>query len=225
MLIKGVDVLPHGLINNIPFKLGRKGEKLFSYISYLSERMDFFRNGQVGNPVLHLDVYGTIGTIFNMNITKISEYLKTLGDAAGKLPLYIEDPVDAGEKNRQIELLGKIRQELRHSGCKVKIVADEWCNTFDDIRDFTDAKCYDMVQIKTSDLGGINNIVESVLYCNKNQTESYQGGTCNETDISAKTSVHLALASRPERILVKPGMGFDEGFMIVSNEMNRAIEI
>ena len=55
--------------------------------------------------------------------------------------------------------------------------------------------------------------------------EAYQGGTCNETDISARSCVHVAMAGRPVRILAKPGMGFDEGFEIVKNEMSRTIAI
>jgi len=133
--------------------------------------------------------------------------------------------VDAGEKRHQIESLGKIKESLEGAGSRVKIVADEWCNTFEDIKDFTDAECCHMVQIKTPDLGSVNNIVESVLYCNRMGMESYQGGTCNETDISAKSCVHIGLAARPQRMLVKPGMGFDEGFTIVNNEMSRTIDI
>ena len=51
--------------------------------------------------------------------------------------------------------------------------------------------------------------------------EAYQGGTCNETEVSAQCCVHLAMAARPEVMLAKPGMGFDEGFTIVKNEQER----
>jgi methylaspartate ammonia-lyase len=82
-----------------------------------------------------------------------------------------------------------------------------------------------MVQIKTPDLGGIGNIVESVLYCKERGIGAYQGGTCNETDRSAQVCVHLAMATRPNQILAKPGMGVDEGYMIVHNEMQRIIAL
>ena len=55
------------------------------------------------------------------------------------------------------------------------------------------------------------------------QTGAYQGGTCNETDRSAQVCVHCAMATRPVQILAKPGMGVDEGYMIVYNEMQRII--
>ena len=78
-----------------------------------------------------------------------------------------------------------------------------------------------MVQIKTPDLGGINNTVDAVVYCKQHGMGAYQGGTCNETDISARACVHLAMATKPDLMLAKPGMGFDEGYTIVHNEMQR----
>ena len=80
-----------------------------------------------------------------------------------------------------------------------------------------------MVQIKTPDLGGINNTIEAVLYCKERGIGAYQGGTCNETDRSAQVCVQCAMATRPDQILAKPGMGVDEGYMIVYNEMQRIL--
>ena len=225
MLLKGVDALPHGLINNVPDKLGYKGEKLEEYIRWLVARVEKLRTRPDYKPSLHIDVYGTIGLIFDQDANRVADYIAGLEKAAGPLDLYIEGPVDAGSKDAQIEELGKITRRLKQLGSPIKLVADEWCNTYEDVVDFTDAQCCHMAQIKTPDLGGIHNIVESVLYCNRNNMEAYQGGTCNETDVSARTCVHLALAARPMRMLVKPGMGFDEGMNIVYNEMHRTLAL
>ncbi|HWQ09052.1 MAG TPA: enolase C-terminal domain-like protein, partial [Holophaga sp.] len=156
---------------------------------------------------------------------RIAAYLKSLEAPAGPFPLYIEGPVDMGEREAQMAALADIRRELEAVGSTVRIVADEWCNTYDDVVAFTDRKCCHMVQIKTPDLGSIHNIVESILYCKRHGMEAYQGGTCNETDLSAKACVHVALAARAERMLAKPGMGFDEGYMIVNNEMERTLSL
>ncbi|CNI91215.1 MULTISPECIES: methylaspartate ammonia-lyase [Yersinia] len=223
MILKGVDVLPHGLINNVDEKLGRNGEKLRDYVSWLAKRVTDLRTNSDYKPNLHIDVYGTIGLIFDMDPMRCAEYIASLQEQAGELDLYIEGPVDAGNKPDQIRLLTEITRNLEKLGSSVKIVADEWCNTYQDIIDFTDAGSCHMVQIKTPDLGSIHNIVDAVLYCNKKGMEAYQGGTCNETDISARTCVHVAIASRPMRMLIKPGMGFDEGMNIVFNEMTRTI--
>ena len=44
-----------------------------------------------------------------------------------------------------------------------------------------------------------------------------------ETDRSSQICVHIAMATQPCQILAKPGMGVDEGIMIVQNEMQRII--
>ncbi|HHW97629.1 MAG: methylaspartate ammonia-lyase [Myxococcota bacterium] len=225
MILKGVEVLPHGLINNIDEKLGRHGEKLREYIKWLVKRVDHLRTSPDYKPNLHIDVYGNVGPIFDNDTTKVAQYLASLEPDAGELPLYIEGPVDMGDRGLQIEKLREITVKLRDLGSSVKIVADEWCNTIEDIRDFADAGACHMIQIKTPDLGGVQNIVESILYCREKGVGAYQGGTCNETDLSARMCVHLAVAARAERMLAKPGMGFDEGFSIVNNEMERILAV
>ena len=224
MILKQVDVLPHGLFNHVADKLGHRGEKLSDYIRWLAGRIKHLKTHRDYQPDLHIDVYGTIGEIFDHNPERIADYLAQLETAAGGLKLFIEGPVDAGCRHAQIDALAALRHSLHRKGCAVKLVADEWCNTLEDVMAFAQAGCCHMVQIKTPDLGSVHNTLEAVLYCQQAGTQSYQGGSCNETDMSARCCVHVALAARPERLLVKPGMGFDEGMTIVGNEMHRTIE-
>ena len=176
---------------------------------------------------MHIDVYGTIGTAFgNNNYKEMADYIEDLGATAKPFHLRIEGPMDC-DSNRedQIEALSALTKELDSRGCDVELVADEWCNTLEDIKLFADNKAGHMVQIKTPDLGGINNTIEAVLYCKSKGIGAYQGGTCNETDRSAQVCVSCAMATQPDQILAKPGMGVDEGFMIVNNEMNRILAL
>jgi methylaspartate ammonia-lyase len=225
MIMKRVEALPHALINNVEEKLGLEGEKLREYIRWLAKRIKSLSGNGDYKPSIHIDVYGTIGQLFENDLIKVADYVASLEKEADGLPLYIEGPVDVEAKRPQIEALKTITDRLASLGSKVKIVADEWCNTLEDIKDFVDAKSCHMVQIKTPDLGGVQNIVESIVYCKENGVEAYQGGTCNETDNSARMCVELAMAAQAERMLAKPGMGFDEGFTIVNNEMERIIAI
>jgi len=221
MILRQVDALPHGLINSVETKLGRDGEKLLDYVRWLKDRIISLRSDESYRPALHIDVYGTIGLAFNNDVERIAEYLCTLEDAAAPFSFYLEGPVDAGSKPAQIELLKAIKEALAQRESQVRIVADEWCNTVQDVRDFVDADCCHMVQIKTPDLGSVHNTIDAVLYCKKAGVEAYQGGTSNETDVSARCCMHVAQAVQPDRVLVKPGMGFDEAMCIVSNEMAR----
>ncbi|MCL2593440.1 MAG: methylaspartate ammonia-lyase, partial [Defluviitaleaceae bacterium] len=99
------------------------------------------------------------------------------------------------------------------------------CNTFEDVVYFTDNKAGHMVQIKTPDLGGIQNSIEAVLYAKRNNMGAYLGGTCNETERSAQICMHIAMAISPDQVLAKPGMGVDEAYMIAYNTTQRILAL
>ncbi|WP_458863045.1 methylaspartate ammonia-lyase [Acidaminobacterium chupaoyuni] len=223
MIIKGAQVLPHALINHVETKLGNNGEKLLEYVKWLRNRIISLRKDENYAPVLHIDVYGTMGIAFNNDMEKIADYMNTLCEAAKPFHLRIEGPVDVGDRTKQMEALRDLTAICDRKNIPVEIVADEWCNTLDDIKYFADNKAGHMIQIKTPDLGGINDIAEAVLYCKAKGIGAYQGGTCNETDRSAQVCVQVAMATQPDQVLAKPGMGVDEGYMIVYNEMQRVL--
>ena len=227
MIIKGAQVLPHALINHVEEKLGKNGEKLADYVAWLRDRILANRTDESYLPIFHIDVYGTIGAAFgNNNYKAMADYIEKLGEIAKPFHLRIEGPMDCDcDRETQVVALAGLTAELDARGCDVELVADEWCNTLEDIKVFADRKAGHMVQIKTPDLGGINNTIEAVLYCKEKGIGAYQGGTCNETDRSAQVCVHCAMATKPVQILAKPGMGVDEGYMIVYNEMNRIIAL
>ncbi|MFC4437386.1 MULTISPECIES: methylaspartate ammonia-lyase [Natrialbaceae] len=223
MFIKGVPVLPHALINSVE-KIGPDGEALLEYVAWLVERSQEL--GPEGyEPRFHIDVYGMIGELFGAPYDRdeVIDYFAALEEAAAPYPLQIEGPMDVGDRAGQIEAMVELRDGLRDATVGVDIVADEWCNTFEDVREFVDAGAADVVQIKTPDLGGVHRSGQAVRYCGGTDTRAYLGGTCNETETSARACAHVALATDAAQVLAKPGMGFDEGYMIVENEMRRTV--
>jgi methylaspartate ammonia-lyase len=83
MILKGVDVLPHALINTLDEKLGRHGELLAEYVRWLVGRIKALRTSESYHPALHIDVYGTIGIIFDQKAGAIADYLARLEKEAG----------------------------------------------------------------------------------------------------------------------------------------------
>lgn len=225
MIIKGADVLPHALINNVEEKLGLKGEKLLEYVKWLSDRVLKLRTSEDYNPIFHIDVYGTIGVAFDCNTKAMADYIATLEEAAKPFKLRIEGPMDVEHRERQMEALKELTDELDNRNINVELVADEWCNTYEDVAFFADNNSGHMLQIKTPDLGGVNNTIEAILYCKKKKVGAYCGGTCNETNRSAEVCTNIAMACGADQCLAKPGMGVDEGYMIVNNEMNRVVAL
>lgn len=225
MIMKAADVLPHALFNHVETKVGLKGEKIKAYIQWLRERILKLKPFDSYNPVIHIDVYGTLGIVFDNNFEAIARYVGELAEIAKPFHLRVEGPVDMGEKAAQIDALRIIRQTMEKMEITAEIVADEWCNTLQDVIDFSENKAGHMAQIKTPDLGGINNSIEAVLYCKQHHMGAYLGGTCNETNRSAEIGAHIAMATSPVQYLSKPGMGVDEGYMIVYNEMSRILAL
>jgi len=221
MILKGVDVLPHGLINNVSEKFGPSGDLLAGYVRWLVGRIGDLAPRPGYRPRIHLDVYGCAGLAFDGDTDAVAAYLARLGRIAEPYDLAIEHPVDAGSRAAQISTYRRLRDRLSALGSGVRVVVDEWCNTLDDVRAFAAAGAADVIHVKAPDLGGIGNTVEALLLARDAGLEAFCGGSCTETDRSAQVTAHLAMACEASQVLAKPGMGVDEGLMIVGNEMAR----
>lgn len=224
MILKSVPVIPHGLINS-PDLVGTNGEKLEEYIMWVRARIAQLRTSDGYHPVIHIDAYGLLGTSAGGSIEATADIIERLERAAAPHRLRIEHPLDAGSRDGQIEALGRLRRTLKCRGSKVAIIADEWANTADDVHLFAEAGAVDMVQIKTPDLGSLHNAIDAILDCHRHGIGPVLGGTCAETDLSARATANIGVATGVTQMLAKPGMGFDEGFSIVFNEMNRIVRL
>ena len=216
-------MLPHGLINT-PQKFGTGGATLLDYVDWLRRRIldtappDF-------RPTLHVDVYGMVGQMLGTDSDVVATYLSALGAAARPFRLRVESPVDFGSRDAQVTGLAQLRQVLADRGIDVVVVADEWCNSLDDVRTFAAHRAGHLLQIKVPDLGSLANTMDALIVCRDAGMPAILGGSCTETDVSARVCVHVAVATQPPFQLAKPGMGVDEGFMVVHNEQERLVAL
>ena len=222
MIMKQVDVLPHGLINNVE-KFGDDGSNVLDYTRWLVQRIKLIAPEATYSPTIHLDLYGVPGEVFGLHVDRICDFLAQLEVAAQPYPLRVETPIIAGSRRQQIDIFGEIRRAASSRGLTFELVADEWCNDLDDIDAFLERKACDMIQIKMPDLGSIANSIEAVLRCRAAGVKAYLGGSSAETEVSARVAVHVAVATQADVQLAKPGMGVDEGLMIVANEQTRLL--
>jgi methylaspartate ammonia-lyase len=223
-IIKHADILPHLSCQNVEEDVGRNGEILSGKLEAIVRRI-----GQIGapgyRPGIHIDLYGTLGELFENNVERISAYIGQLEKVVGDLAFMVESPIIAETRGQQIEIYQALTAENRRRGATSRLIVDEWCNNLDDVRAFADAKATDMLQVKMPDLGSLTNTIEAVLYAKGRGLGVSLGGSLNETDQSARISVHVALACQPDYIFAKPGTGGDEALMIVRNEMQRTLRI
>ena len=97
MIMREVDSLPHGLINN-PSLVGERGETLVDYVSWVSGRIRELRHSASYNPVLHFDVYGVLGIVMEQRLDDIADVLIAMEQAARPFALRVEHPLDAGSR-------------------------------------------------------------------------------------------------------------------------------
>jgi methylaspartate ammonia-lyase len=224
VILKRVELLPHASFQIVSEHVGLQGEKLMAFVKRVATRCREIGDADY-KPRIHVDLYGTLGELFEMKIEPLADYLAKLRQESGPYKLLVESPMIAKTQQEQIDKFSALRQLLRKKSVDVGLIADEWCNTLSDIRLFAQAEASDFVQIKTPDLGSIHNTIEAVLYCKANEMGACLGGTANETDHSTRISCHMGLACQPDFMLSKPGLGADEALMIQTNEMARTLAI
>ena len=224
MIVRRIASLPHALVDNIPEQLGEDGNELTRCVRWLVGRIQQL-GGPDYRPTIHLDVHGALGKVFDHQPGRILGQLRALELAAQPYPLRIECPVIMESRQAQIGMMRKLGDYVRLRKMTVQLVVDEWANTLEDIQAFLDAGAANMIQIKMPDLGSLHNSVDAVLACRKAGIGAFLGGSCAETDLSARVSAHVALATRPDILMAKPGMGVDEAVSLAQNEMARALAV
>ena len=220
-IYRRVDAFPHALIHHKECDLGKNGDSLVSYTKWIKNRLAEHGIEESYHPTIHFDCYGTLGRAFNWDVGKVADYIVRLEKTVSPYRLQIESPIEMDSQSSQIMSLGSLKNNLSQLGSKVTLIADEWCNTLEDVIRFSEAGVVHMIQVKMPDLGAITQSAKAVMEIKKRGLLAYLGGSCNETDLNAKNTVHVALATSADQVLAKPGMGVDEGISIMRNEESR----
>jgi methylaspartate ammonia-lyase len=222
MIVRRIASLPHGLVDNVSAQVGQDGSEMTRYIRWLAKRI-----GELGGadyrPTIHLDLYGALGEISDHQPGRMLGQLYAWESAARPYPLRVESPVLMDSREAQIEAMKTLREYVRFRKMNVQLVADEWANTLADVHAFVDAEAADIIQIKMPDLGSVHNAVEAALVCKAAEIGVFIGGSYAETDLSARVSVHVAVAAGADLLMAKPGTGVDEAVSLVQNEMARTL--
>lgn len=222
MIVKRADVFPHTPFLSVEHHIGYDGGLLVEYMEKLKARIEEVKDPDYF-PQIHIDLYGTLGEAFNKQPETIAAFIGRLEKIIAPYHLLVDSPIIGSTRDEQIDLYSRTRAEMDKLGIKAGLVIDEWANTLDDIKAFSAAGAIQNVQIKTPDMGGVNNTIEALKFCNENNIGACLGGSSNETDQSTRITAQMGIACGAAMIFTKPGQGSDEGWMIVVNEMERTL--
>ena len=222
MILKQVDVLPHGLINNVEEKLGRDGGKLKEYIRWLAGRVAQLEAAADYLPTLHIDVYGTIGLIFEQRSAARGRLPgRSPGRRRGRTGCISRARSTWRRSRRRSRPCDRSRTSCTRMGSPVKIVADEWCNTLEDVSRFH--------RRRGLPHGADQDARPRRHPGHRGERAVLQGarhGGLPGRHVQRDRGLRAVLRAPGDggaarRMLAKPGMGFDEGFTIVKNETER----
>ena len=154
---------------------------------------------------------------------RIADYFAGIVERAAPCAVFFEDPFVAATTEEAIERMASLKKRLDSGNPPCFLIADEWANGPGQVARFAAEQAAHAIQIKMPDNGSITNAVDAIQACHEHGVLAYLGGSCNETDLSARVTVHVGLAFGAWRMLTKPGLGFDEGLMVMTNELSRTL--
>lgn len=222
MIIQQVDSLGYDLAQDLAQHSCEDGEELIQLVRWLRRRVKELGPSDY-RPTIHLDVHGLLGRIYENNLGRILGYLYRLESHVKPYPLRIESPIVMDTREAQIETMKTLREYVQFRKMGVELVADEWVNTLDDVRAHLAARAADMIHVKMPHLGSVHNSVDAVLSCREAEVGALLGGSCTETDSSARVSAHVAMAALPDVAMAKPGEDVTAGIALLQNEIARTL--
>lgn len=216
-IARGVSMLPHAAMQTAD-----ECRRLPEYASWLVQRIGEIPSAPGYKPDLHFDFHASLGRLLDNDEAQMVDYLADVVNRAKGYQVYFEDPLFARSAPEAAERNASLRRRLEASGLDCRLIADEWANAPGEMALFTKNQAVHGIQIKVPDNGSLAITIENLRLCQRDGLLAYLGGSCNETDISVRTTVHVGLAFGAWRLFTKPGLGIDEGLMILTNELNRA---
>ncbi len=102
VILKRVELLPHASFQIVADHVGLQGEKLAAFVRRVATRVREIGDADY-HPQIHVDLYGTLGELFSMQIEPLADYLGTLRQEAGTYRLLVESPMIAKTQQEQIE--------------------------------------------------------------------------------------------------------------------------
>jgi methylaspartate ammonia-lyase len=109
-------------------ELGRNGEQLQRYVRRLAHYLESTA-GAAYRPVIHLDLGGGFGPLYDDNAGRILGALAGLEQATSPYPVRVVDPVRQHDQDAQIEKMAELKEYLRLRQMSLELAAHTFVET------------------------------------------------------------------------------------------------
>ncbi|MEZ4594275.1 MAG: hypothetical protein R3D55_24500, partial [Chloroflexota bacterium] len=169
--------------------LGANGERLQQHVRQLAGWLPSLNPEYA--PMLHLDLHGGFGDLFENNSGKILGAIYGLEQAAKPYPLLIQNPVWREDWATQRAQLQELTSFCRIRRLEARLVADAWVDSLEAVQQFADAKICQMIHIELPRLGNLEVGITAVHHAHSQNLPVILSGS------DTPLTTHIALATRP----------------------------
>jgi methylaspartate ammonia-lyase len=203
--------------------MGQRGEILQRFVRELQERISVLGSGSYV-PYLYLALAGGYGEMAAVTHGELKSgpvlgNLWGLEQAAKPFPVLVEDPVALEAVDAQAIFLAQLRKFVEIRKMSLQLVSRAHAGTVAGITALTKAKAAHLIWLDGMQLGSLSRLVAAVQLCRDAGVGIVLGGRVNESAAAATTACQIALACRPDYLLVRPGQGTGIGFALMRREL------
>ena len=175
--------------NNHKATLGTNGERLQQHIRQVAAWLQTLDKSF--QPTLTLNLQDGFSDLFGNDEGKVLGALFGLEQAAKPFLLQVQNPVWHDSRKAQQNSLAKLQGYLAIRRMKLKLVADAWIDSLDDVTHFADPKICQMVHVELPRLGNLEAGITAVIHLKSRNLEVVLSGENNAL------TTQIALVTRP----------------------------
>ena len=198
-------------------QLGPNGERLQRFVRQLTKLISAVAEPSY-HPVIHLDVAGGLGQLFNNDVGRLLGALYGLEQAARPYPLRVVDPALADDLAEQVALTRQLIEYARVRRMDIQVAAKAHLNTLADVRTVVNAGAAHLLQLSLPRLGTVHQTMQAIQLCQEGQTAVLLS---DESNMAPRFISHVALSTQPDLIMVAWGSLGRQAIDLCYSEMAR----
>ena len=152
-------------INDVA-QLGPDGTNLQRFIRQLTNLLAQVTEPDY-RPIIHLDVGGTLGQLFDHNAGRMLGALYGLEQVAAPFPLRVVDAALLPDATAQVALMRQLMDYVRLRGMMLQLAANQPIQSLADVQVCVDGGAAHLLELSLSRLGSVQQTIRAIQSCQK----------------------------------------------------------